>query len=56
MKCKKCSGKLEVYRACRKVAMRCTLCNQEYQIHEIASELDQQTEELLERYSAIIYD
>jgi len=56
MKCKKCSSQLEVYRACRKVAMRCTHCKQEYQIHEIAGELDQETEKLLERYNAIIYD
>ena len=26
------------------------------QIHEVASELDQETEEILERYTAIIYD
>ncbi len=36
--------------------MRCTACGQEYQIHEIASELDKETEAVLERYTAIIYD
>ncbi len=56
MKCKKCSGKLEVHRMCRRVRMRCTACGLEYQIHEVASELDKETEEILERYTAIIYD
>ena len=56
MKCEKCSGQLEVYRACRKIAMRCSQCGQEYQIHEIAHELDEQTEKLLEQYNVIIYD
>ncbi|SDO97578.1 hypothetical protein SAMN05660330_01496 [Desulforhopalus singaporensis] len=41
---------------CRKVRMRCTSCGKEYQIHEVASELDRKTEEILERYTAIIYD
>ena len=36
--------------------MRCTVCGQEYQIHEVASELDAETEQILEKYSAIIYD
>ena len=56
MKCKKCSGKLEVHRQCRRVRMRCTVCGREYQIHEVAGELDRETEEILERYTAIIYD
>ena len=41
---------------CRRVRMRCTVCKQEYQIHEVASELDKETEEILERYTSIIYD
>jgi DNA-directed RNA polymerase subunit M/transcription elongation factor TFIIS len=56
MKCKKCSARLEVHRMCRRVTMRCTACKHEYQIHEIASELDQETEKILEKYTAIIYD
>ena len=56
MKCKKCQGKLEVHRQCRRVRMRCTSCGVEYQIHEVADELDRETEEILERYTAIIYD
>ncbi len=56
MERKKCTGKLEVHRSCRRVRLRCTACGKEYQIHEVASELDRETEELLERYTAIIYD
>ena len=56
MQCKKCAGKLEVARRCRQVRMRCTQCGQEYQIHEVAQELDPETEEILARYNTIIYD
>ncbi|BCL60512.1 hypothetical protein DGMP_12050 [Desulfomarina profundi] len=56
MKCKQCAGKLEVHRSCRRVRLRCTLCGKEYQIHEVAADLDRETEEVLERYTAIIYD
>ena len=56
MKCKKCSAQLEVHRMCRKVRMRCTECGREYQIHEVADQLDRQTEAILEKYTAIIYD
>ncbi len=56
MKCKKCQNELEVHRACWKVCLRCTACKQEYQIHEVASELDQETEKILEQYPVIIYD
>ncbi|BCO08217.1 dual CXXC motif small (seleno)protein [Desulfolithobacter dissulfuricans] len=56
MQCKKCQGKLEVSRRCRQVRLKCTRCGQEYQIHELASELDRETEEILERYTCIIYD
>lgn len=56
MQCKKCQEKLEVQRRCRKVCMRCTACGEEYHIHEVADQLDRETEEILERYTAIIYD
>jgi uncharacterized protein (DUF983 family) len=56
MKCKKCGGRLEVLRVCRKVRMRCTTCRQEYQIHEVADQLDAQTEATLARFTSIIYD
>lgn len=56
MNCPKCEEKLEVARSCRRVRMRCTKCQAEYQIHEIADRLDQETEEFLARYPSIIYD
>jgi DNA-directed RNA polymerase subunit M/transcription elongation factor TFIIS len=56
MKCKKCAEKLVVHRACRRIRLRCTGCGQEYQIHEVASDLDRETEKILEKYTAIIYD
>jgi len=56
MKCRECNGKLEILRMCRKVRMRCNGCGREYQIHEVADQLDSETEEILERYTAIIYD
>ncbi len=43
-------------RKCRKVRMQCKECGSEYQIHEVADQLDRETEELLQRYTAIIYD
>lgn len=36
--------------------MRCTVCLKEYQIHEVADKLDQETEDLLSRYTCIVYD
>jgi DNA-directed RNA polymerase subunit M/transcription elongation factor TFIIS len=56
MKCKKCKGTLEILRMCRKIRMQCRKCGQEYQIHEVADQLDPETEELLNRYNTIIYD
>lgn len=56
MQCRECSGKLEVHRMCRRVRMRCTECKKEYQIHEVASDLDQETEDILSRYTSIVYD
>ena len=56
MECKKCQGKLEVARSCRRVRMRCQKCGHEFQIHEVADILDDETEEILSRYTALIYD
>ncbi len=56
MKCRNCDGNLEVARSCRRVRMRCTSCGKEYQIHEVAADLDDKTVAILERYTAIIYD
>lgn len=56
MKCSKCDGLLEVLRMCRRLRMRCTVCAEEFHIHEIADQIDAETEEILERYNAIIYD
>ena len=56
MRCGKCGDKLEVARRCRQVRLRCRGCGHEYQIHEKASELDAETEAILERYTCIIYD
>jgi len=56
MKCKKCFGKLEILRTCRKVKMRCRNCKKEYQIHEVAGQLNPETEEILKGFTAIIYD
>ncbi len=56
MQCLECKGKLEVQRMCRRVRMKCTTCGKEYQIHEVANQLDAETEEILSRWTAIIYD
>ena len=56
MQCRKCTERLEVHRSCRRIRLRCTGCGHEYHIHEVASDLDRETEELLERFTAIIYD
>lgn len=56
MKCKKCSAKLEIQRMCRRIRMRCSECKHEYQIHEVAADLDRETEKILENYTSIIYD
>jgi len=56
MHCRKCQGELEIARSCRRIRMRCTRCGKEYRIHEVADQLDRQTEEQLERYTTIIYD
>ena len=56
MQCKKCKGRLEISRSCRRVRMRCLKCGHEYQIHEVADQLDAETEEILSRWTCIIYD
>jgi len=56
MKCRKCSEKLEVLRQCRRIRLKCTGCKHEYHIHEVASDLDPETEAILERYTVLIYD
>lgn len=56
MTCKKCNGKLDVVRMCRKVRLRCERCLHEYQVHEIADQLDSKTEAILGQYTSIIYD
>ncbi|NTV14798.1 MAG: hypothetical protein HGA96_12845 [Desulfobulbaceae bacterium] len=56
MECKKCRGRLEVFRACWKVRMKCHKCGSEFHIHEVADQLDPETETMLERYPSIIYD
>ncbi len=56
MQCKKCEGKLEVARSCWRVRLRCNKCAHEFHIHEVADILDEETEELLSRYTVFIYD
>lgn len=56
MECKKCERKLEVARRCREIKLRCTGCGHEYRIHEVAADLDDEIEAILERYTCIIYD
>ena len=43
-------------RQCRRVRLKCCQCEREYQIHELAAQLDEATEEILASYTAIIYD
>ena len=56
MQCEQCDKKLEVVRRCRQVRLRCTGCEKEYQVHEVAADLDAETEAILEQYTVIIYD
>jgi len=56
MKCQHCGEKLEVVRRCRQVRLKCRGCKKEYQVHEVAADLDQATEDLLANYTSIIYD
>jgi hypothetical protein len=36
--------------------MRCQRCGHEFRIHEVADILDEETEEILSRYTALVYD
>ena len=54
--CEKCGAKLEVVRRCRQVRLKCSGCQREFQIHEVASRLDSATEAILGQYTTIIYD
>lgn len=56
MKCKACGEMLKVHRRCRQVRLKCSGCHKEYQIHEVAADLDPETEAELERFTCIIYD
>jgi len=56
MKCPDCQGELAVLRQCRRVRLKCGECGREFRIHELAVQLDEQTEKILARYTAIIYD
>ena len=56
MKCQKCQNKLEILRLCGRITMQCSACKKEYHIHEVADQLDHETEKILEQYTAIIYD
>lgn len=56
MTCERCDKKLDVVRRCRQVRLRCSGCGAEYQVHEVASRLDAETEAVLSQYTAIIYD
>ena len=56
MQCEKCGDKLEVIRRCRQVRLKCQGCKREYQVHEVASRLDPETEAILNLYTSIIYD
>lgn len=49
-------GLLEVRRSCRRIRMYCSTCDKEFFIHEVADQLDQKTEEILQEYNVIIYD
>jgi DNA-directed RNA polymerase subunit M/transcription elongation factor TFIIS len=56
VKCKECGATLQVHRRCRQIRLKCSSCQKEYQIHEVAADLDPETEAELERFTSIIYD
>lgn len=56
MHCPGCGLILELVRVCRRVYFRCPDCRREYRVHELATQLDPETEKILEQYNAIIYD
>lgn len=41
---------------CRRIRLKCDSCQREYQIHEVAGDLDPETEKKLENFTTIIYD
>ncbi len=56
MKCRECEGELYVKKVCGQVRLKCRTCQYEYQIHEVSSDLDDETVAILSRYNTIIYD
>ena len=56
MECKECRQPLRVERRCRRIRLQCPAYKREYQIHEVAADLDAATEAELARYTCIIYD
>ena len=57
MQCRQCGHhKLKIVRRCKQVRLRCEHCGREHRIHELAAELDRETEKLLEQHNCIIYD
>lgn len=56
MKCKECQEALVLFKFCQGIQMRCTGCGRRFSIHEVIDQLDAETEKMLERYNAIIYD
>ncbi|MFU8818725.1 MAG: dual CXXC motif small (seleno)protein [Desulfurivibrio sp.] len=56
MTCPTCAGLLDILRSCGRVRMGCRQCQRQYQIHEVADRLDERAEEVLSRWTAIIYD
>lgn len=56
MQCRECKGELGVKKMCGRIRLKCRTCRHEYQIHEVSSDLDDETAEILARYNTIIYD
>lgn len=56
MRCPACEGVLSILRSCGRVRMACGHCQHQYRIHEVADRLDEQAEEVLSRWTSIIYD
>jgi hypothetical protein len=56
MICRKCDGRLEILRICSRVLVQCVECKHKYHIHEVVDQLDSETENLLNRYTCLVYD
>lgn len=55
--CPQCDqGRLGVLRSCGRVRLCCNQCSHQFQIHEVADRLDDRAEEILSRWTCIIYD